>query len=571
MEEFNNGIASCANDKQLASLIRHKYESPPGFILQSLRASVATKRLDLLGHALRMNTLLPPDSQFRADDDQILQLMQKAVTMEEMEAFRALLPHIQNPQTNKTKMELQSLAILAAQFGSILAVRLLCLNYAACLEQTIQGRSVFLEVVRAAHEDDNSLESILSDFLEMGVYVNVQEPDGNTALHITAERGDLDAVKLLLSSGACSNIPNAEGKKAVDLGEGSELSLLLKQAALSPLPHEASLYHAAEKVDFKCIGRLLDQDIPIDSKWIHGRTALASAAKVGSIEMVNFLLSLGAAPIPLGCYWPELPIVHAMVNNHTDIALKLMKSTEDYFSKAMNIEQKHIKKQLVWLLHYCMQVGATNIANLILTSQCRIDPNTDFRDLLAPIHVACRYGQLSMVKLLLVHRCRADLPSEVYYNTPLHYACFYGQIEVAEFLIKQPGVSVNCKNIQHETPLYCVLRCQLTAYEKNSFVQEASVIFLLSNGANLIKPGRRKCELKEFNLDVGAQRWTFVPVQTQKLMMVLRDEGTRLSLASSARLAIRGAIQAPISQETVGEIGLPFRLQNYVLLRDWFS
>ena len=568
LDDFHSGIASCANDKQLAAFIRTKYDSPPGLILQSLRSSVGTKRLDLLGHALRMNTLLPPDSLFRADDDQILQLMQKAVTMEEMEVFRALLPHIRNPEKTKTKTELQSLAILAAQFGRILAVRLLCFNYATCLDQTIQGRSVFLEVARAPCDDENSLESILSDLLEMGVYINVQEPDGNTALHITVERGDSDAVKMLLSNGACSNIPNAEGKKAMDLCESTKLSLLLKQ---SPPSHESSLYHAAEKVDFNCIGKLLDQDIPIDSKWIHGRTALAAAAKVGSVEMVNFLLSLGAAPIPLGCYWPELPIVHAMVNNHTNISLKLMENTEKYLTKATSMEQKHIKKQLIWLLHYCAQVGATNIANLILRSQCRINPNTDFRNLLAPIHVACKYGQLSMVKLLLIHHCKPDLPSEVYYNTPLHYACFYGQIEVAKFLVKQPSVDVNCKNIQHETPLYCVLRCQLTPYEKNSFIQEASVIFLFSNGATLIKPGRRKCELKEFNLDVGAQRWTFVPVQTQKLMMVLRDEGTHLSLASATRLTIRGAIQAPVSLETVGELGLPYRLQNYVLLRDWFS
>ena len=520
-----------------------------------------------------MNSLLPPDSSLRADDDHILQLLQKAVTMEEMEAFQALLPHIKNPEVTKTKMELQSLAILAAQFGSILAVRLLCMNYAACLEQTIQGKSVFLEVARTS---SNSLESVLADLLydllEMGVYVNTQEPDGNTALHMAIMRGDLDAVKLLLSYGACANMPNAQGKKAMDLGGDSneEMSTLLKQSAMSSIAQEASLYLAAEKLDLTSVQKLLQRGIPIDSKWIHGRTALTAAAKVGSTEMVNFLLTSGAVPIPFGCYWPELPVVHAIINNHPDIAIKLMESTEEHLAKATDIERKHIKMQLVSLLHHCARIGATSVAHHILTLRCRIDPNTEFRNQLAPLHVACKYGQLSMVKVLLIHQARPDLPSEVYCNTPLHYACFYGHTEVAKFLLTQPSVSVNCKNIQHETPLFCVLKCQLTPYEKNSFIREASVIFLISNKASLIKPGRRNCELKEFNLDVAAQRWPFVPVQTQKLILVLRDEGRHLSLANECRLVIRGALQVAVMEDVVSDLGLPFRLQKYVLLRDWF-
>lgn len=568
LEEFQDVVTCCHNDYQLSTLLRTRFNLPDTFIIQALRRAVASNKIDLLNHILRINSLLPPDSLMCADDDQILQLMQKAVTMEEKEAFQALLPHLKDPERLKTKMELQSLVILAAQFSSIFAVHLLCVNYRSCLEQTIQGKSVFIEVARASCE---SLKSALLDLLEMGIYVNTQEPDGNTALHITTERGNLDAVKLLLSKGACPTLPNAHGKKAVDLNEDPELVSLLQEAsALSPSPQEVSLYHAAEHDDLKSAQKLLQEGIPVDSKWIYGRTALAAAAKVGSAEMVDFFLSIGASLIPLGCYWPELPVVHAMHNNHRDIALNLMHSTENYFIKANDIEKKHIKKQLVSLLHYCAQTGATAIANLILSSRYRIDPNTEFRSQLAPIHIACRHGQLSMVKLLLLHNSRADLPSEVYCNTPLHYACFYGHTEVAQFLLSQPSVSVNCKNIQHESPLYCVLRCQLTPYEKNSFIREASVIFLLSRGASLIKPGRRNCELREFTLDVAAHRWQFVPLQTQKLIVVIRDEGRSISLASEARLAIRGALQAPVSEDTVGELGLPFRLQKYVLLRDWF-
>ena len=491
-----------------------------------------------------------------------------------MDAFRILLPHIQNPEKYRTKTELQSLTIVAAQMGSISAVKLLCLNYPFCLEQTKQGRSVFVQVARASSYDETfTLESLLRDFLEMGLYVNTQEPDGYTALHVAVEKGDIDAVKFLLSEGACPTLPNAQGKKPVDLAKEKEMKVLLKEVECAPSPQEVSLFHAADLGDLESIEKLVSGQphIHINSKWVHGKTALAAAARVGNRKMVDFLLSLGASPIPLGCYWPDLPAMIAMLNGHTDIARKLMQRTEDYLEKAGQIERKHIKMQLVSLLHHCCRVGATGVANMVLNSRVKINPNSEFRHHLSPIHIAAKHGQLSMIKVLMAHSADVNLPTEVYRNTPLHYAAFHGRLNAVKFLLSLDNVDVNCMNLQHETPLYCVLRCQLTPDEKNSFVREDSVVCLLDNHALLVKPGRRKCELQDFNMEIAAQRWNFLPVETQKLMVVLREERSQfLSLASRCRLVIRGAMQCPINEESVGNIGLPFRLQHYILLKDWF-
>ena len=531
-------------------------------------------KLTALGHVLRMNALLPVDSLLRADDDQILMLLQRCVTVERMDAFRVLLPHITNPSRYQVKTELQSLAILAAQFGNIEAVRLLCLNYPNCLLQSTPGRSVFVEVARSAPSDPTtSLKQTLLEFIEMGVNVNYQEPDGTTALHITVEKGDMEATELLLSHQACKTLSNAQGKSPVDLSTTKELTAMLKEWPNSPLPVEVSLYHAAEKEDMDNLKKLLDKGIPINTKGLCGKTALSTAAQVGNMDIVKFLLSRSASPSPLGCYWPDLPAMIAMCNDHADVALQLMQSTEKYLSVATPEEIKHIKTQLVSLLYHCARAGAVAVANMVLKSRVKIDPNNEFRRHLAPIHVACKYGQLGMVDLLIRYGAKPDLPTEVYYNLPLHYAAFYGHIDICKYLLSYHHrvVFINCKNIQHETPLYCVLRCQLTPEEKNAFVREVSVIFLLSARALLIKPGRRKCELRGFNLEVASQRWNFVPVQTHKLLMVLRDEGRGMSLARECRLVIRGAMQVPVNEETVNELGLPFRLQHYILLKDWFQ
>lgn len=437
-----------------------------------------------------------------------------------------------------------------------------------CLEQNLQGKSVLLELARFS---DDSLNFYLSELLRMGVYVNTQDPDGNTALHVAAERGLKDVAKLLLSHGACINLPNARGEKAIDFWgkwDDPELSKLLQT---TPQPHEASLYHAAEQLDLQSLERLLSLGVPVDSKWIHGRTALCAAAKTGNRDVVNYLFSAGAKPIPLGCYWPELPIVHALTSqNCSDIATQLMRQTEKTLKEASEVEREHISTQLVSVLHYCAQCGYTSVAEAILHSCCHIDPNAEFIDGLAPIHVACKYNQLSMVKLLLSHACAPDLPSKVYGNTPLHYACFYGHLDIAKHLLCQAAVSVNCINYQHESPLYCVLRLQLTPYERNEFVRENSVVFLITQGGKLNKPGRHYCELQEFNLDTAAQRWEFVPQQTQKLLIVLRNEKRGMSLASECRWIIRSSLQAAVREDVVDQLGLPFRLQNYILFRDWF-
>ena len=551
-------------------MLQERFDLHHQFLFQILNRAIVSERMDIFVRALEMDGLLPVESPLRLTDQQIMHLLQKAVTVqaEDTEAVEVLLTHIRCPETGRVKMELQSLAILAAQFGSFVAVRQLCAKYAMCLEQNFQGKSVLLELVRFS---DDSVNLYLSELLKMGVYVNTQDPDGNTALHMAAERGLKEVAKLLLSHGACVNLLNAQGKKPIDLWGKWDDPELTKLLHTSPEPHEASLYHAAEQSDHQSVERLLSLGVLVDSKWIHGRTALCAAARTGNREVVNYLLGAGAKPIPLGCYWPELPIAHALNSaNGAEIAAQLMEETEKSLVKATEVEREHVCAQLVSLLHHCSQCGYTSVAESLLNSTCHIDPDEEFIEGLAPIHVACKSNQLSMVRLLLRHGCSPNLPSRVYGNTPLHYASFYGHLDIARLLLDVGLVSVDSTNYQHETPLYCVLRLHLNPHETNEYVRENSVIFLLTRGAKLTKPGRHSCELQEFELNTAAQRWEFVPVQTQKLMIVLRNEKRGMSLASECRWVIRSSLQTAVSEDMVEQLGLPFRLKNYVLFRDWF-
>jgi len=575
LEEFRHAIAvASADDQVLVDYLRNRYGISTTFISQILRKVSTTRKLKVLGHILRLNALLPVDSMLRADNDQILILLHKTVTSNKMDAFRILLPHIQHPDRYRTKTELQSLAVVAAQVGNLPAVKLLCLNYPFCLEQTKHGTCVFIQVARAGSSDEDCppLEEILRDFIEMGVYVNMQEPDGCTALHAAVARGNVAAAQLLLEEGACPTMPNGQGRTAIDLAEEEAMKKLFESEGASfPSPREVSLYHAAEEGDVGLVDKLIER-LQVDTKWLHGRTALGGASAKGDHGMVDHMLSRGASPIPLGCYWPDLPAMFALSAGHVDVSYKLMRHMEEYLqTSASQTERSHVKMQLVSLLHHCCRVGATGVVQMVLQSSIKINPNSEFRHHLAPAHVAAKHGQLPTLRVLLDHSGDPNVPTEVYRNTPLHYACFYGHTHVAQFLLALESIDVNVMNIQHEMPLYCVLRCQLTPHEKNSFVRENMVCCLLRQSAMLLKPGRRKCELQDFNMAVANQRWAFLPSQTQKLLFVLREEKYQpLQLTRLCRLAVRGAMQCAVTEDNVSQLGLPYRLQRYVLLKDWF-
>ena len=567
LNEFQSIILSSRSNKQLEHLLEKKLHFSPTILESALRRAVASNKVDLLRHTLEVSKLFPSDCSMKIGDELLLQFIHKAINRHNQETLGCLLSYISAPDLPSTESSLQNYAILAAQIGFLDAVLLLCSKFPSCLNQTDQGYSVLLAVACSSSPETHH---VVSELLRLGVYPNIQEPSGDTALHIAVQRANVEIVKLLLTCGACVNFPNVKNEKPVNLSHDREITQLLQECQ-SPLLSEVSLYHAAEEGDMKAVERLLAKGISVDSRWIKGRTALFTAARRGERAMVEFLLSKGASSFPAGSVWPELPVFHALEGDNPLIACRLVSCVDQEYKELTDATRKHIRKQLVYLLHYCACKGTIHVAKLILTSNYKINPNDVFQDDLAPLHRACQYGQLEMVKLLLSYGKEPSLRTQFYKNTPFHYACFYGQIKVAQYLLATfpKLVKMDCKNHAEETPLYCVLSGQLSSKEKAP-VKESAVVFLISRGAKLTKPNNDKCELSKFNLNYASQHWMFVPFHTQKLIMVLRDELQPYSLANLARFTVRSALREPVSEEVIDSLNLPYRLHNYLLLKDWF-
>ncbi len=68
-------------------------------------------------------------------------------------------------------------------------------------------------------------------FIQKGANINLQDNDGNTALHLAAKENNLDAVRTLLSAGADVNIKNKKGQKPVQMSNRHPTQALIKKAA----------------------------------------------------------------------------------------------------------------------------------------------------------------------------------------------------------------------------------------------------------------------------------------------------------------------------------------------------
>ena len=124
-------------------------------------------------------------------------------------------------------------------------------------------------------------------------------PYDKTAFHLAAEHGHNEIVQLFLQAGINSNLPAKDRKTAVQYaGERGHLGiveLLISRGA--PVNFENNswcpLHYAARKGDTEVARRLVTAGAKIDGSDPHN-TPLQEAADYGHVEMVKFLLAAGA-------------------------------------------------------------------------------------------------------------------------------------------------------------------------------------------------------------------------------------------------------------------------------------
>ena len=138
--------------------------------------------------------------------------------------------------------------------------------------------------------------------------VTATEPDGTTALHYAAHRGDLDTVETLLAAGARVDAVTRYGVRPLTL--------------------------AAENGDAAVVRRLLTAGADPNSSQPGGETALMTAARTGDAETVRALIAQGADVAAREETRSQTPLMWAAVAGNADAITALVAAGADVHARS---------------------------------------------------------------------------------------------------------------------------------------------------------------------------------------------------------------------------------------------
>jgi ankyrin repeat protein len=293
---------------------------------------------------------------------------------------------------------------------------------------------------KAKHLEEGikALENAGADFKAM-----VQR--GDTHLHIAAEMGRTDIIKLLIDGGKNVNAKNNEGKTALflanPLGEG--IKTLIKAGAnineldnndKTPLHHSAQNYSPAE------LKALIELGADVRAKDNKGNTPLNVISKnlfsIKAPQMVELLLDHGA----------DLEENLYEMLSRSQAVKKIIDDFKEK-SKAVNAIDSDGKTPL----HYAAILGK----NEAIDELKRLGADLNAKDKLGntPLHYAAREDHIESTKTL--KKLGADVNAvNKLGNTPLHIATLEGHTESAKLLLGS-GAHVKARNLYGLTPLHC--------------------------------------------------------------------------------------------------------------------
>jgi ankyrin repeat protein len=292
---------------------------------------------------------------------------------------------------------------------------------------------------------------ILKQLLAAGAKTDVVDEYNHTPLIRSIHGGHLEAARLLLEHGASADSPKGEDSPLVAASDHLELTRLLLEKKPSPESLKAALSSAAGD----------NADV---SKELLARGAAAdlmTACKLGLDDRVAELLKADAKAInrPQPDYPRNRPLEVAIREGHLSTAKLLIE-------RGAQLEEKG-----EWSMLSCAaENGRLEIAELLVG---KTDLNGKDSMGQTPLHEAAGSSHLALVNLLLEKG--ANLKAEdVYGNTPLHDAARQGTVDAAKTLV-DAGAVVDARNKFRETPLHFAASEGNVAMTRYLLAQKADV------------------------------------------------------------------------------------------------
>ena len=223
---------------------------------------------------------------------------------------------------------------------------------------------------------------IVKSLISRGADVNIKTPVKHwQPLGFAIVIGHLDIVKILHNEGA-SLIRGYRGRPltyfAVKYGHINVLNYLFENGetvqVLETFDGEPLFHIAMKKGHFEIAKCLIEHELPIDAVDQHFMTPLKISVKIGSLEMVKFLISKGADVNHNTCGKTALGL--AIYNEQFEIATILIEN-------GASVQYQHIGRNLVDMV---MEKENYELAKLLIAKGSEFEPEVYYKSLFEKSH-----------------------------------------------------------------------------------------------------------------------------------------------------------------------------------------
>ncbi|XP_050505193.1 ankyrin-1-like isoform X1 [Diabrotica virgifera virgifera] len=317
----------------------------------------------------------------------------------------------------------------------------------------------------------------VQQLIEGGAEINEVDSSGLTALHVATFSQHKKVAKYLLAHGADLNaIETYQQETPLNISTGindHEMVRLLIEAGANmqclDISGNMPIHIAAKKGYLNIVECFLENGINVDIlNEISKMTPLHMAACGGYIEVVDYLL-LNNANVHLKDCRSRSSIHHGVLGGKAKIVKMLIEKGVD-----VNVED------INWTpLHLACRHGNLEIVKLLLENGAVYDNRQGKSRNYSPLLVAIEMGHLEIIKYFISIGVDVNFSTNNEDYTLLHAACTNTQaqvqIEIVKLLIEN-GADVNKKTLSKgATPLYCAIN------RMRPYVAE----LLILNGADL--------------------------------------------------------------------------------------
>ncbi|XP_046562244.1 ankyrin repeat domain-containing protein 50-like [Haliotis rubra] len=309
------------------------------------------------------------------------------------------------------------------------------------------GRTAVMLAAANGHKD------VVEMFVDKGATVSFVDETGNNILHCACRRGDMEAVKYILS------------QKMVDVNSYGPRK-------------KTPLMVAAEHGHKEVVELLVTHGADL-SLSVKGRDdILHIACNRGQFDVVKYLLSLNSVDINSRGYKKRTPVMAAAEHGHKEVVELLVTHGADLSLSVKGRDD---------ILHIACKSGQFDVVKYLLSLNS-VDINRRGYNKRTPVMTAGERGKKKIVELLVKHGAdlshRAPLGGNI-----LNLACRGGKIEVVKYVLSLNTVDINTRGIKKRTPVMIAAAHGHKEVVELLVKNEADLSLRDSNGKNVIELG----------------------------------------------------------------------------------